>query len=121
MTRLNERWVQPAPIAVSVSSGSITLSPSLEQRYFIVDVDANITSITINAPDGVVDFNVLLQFAGSYSVGGFPSTVKWGVGSNQPDFSGTNGQEVLVVLQYWGSTDGYRADASAAYTPTAES
>lgn len=121
MTRLNEKWVEKSPVAVTPSAGAITLTPGLEQRFFVVTVNANITSITINAPDGCVDFNLLLQFSGSYSVSGFPAAVKWGIGSNVPSFSGTSGQEVLVVMSYWDGTVGYRADASAAYTPASES
>jgi hypothetical protein len=120
MTRIANKHLQLSPIAVAVSSGAITLNPKAG-RYFIVDVDANVTSVTINAPPAACDFTVLLQFAGSYSVQGFPSIVKWGVGTNQPPFSGTNGQEVFINMAYFDATNGYRVDASQAYTPTAES
>lgn len=120
MTKIANKHLQISPISVAVSSGSITLNPKLG-RYFIVDVDANVTSVTINAPPAACDFTLLLQFAGSYSVQGFPSTVKWGIGANTPPLAGTSGQEIYVNMAYLDATNGYRVDASSAYTPTAES
>lgn len=119
MTRLAEKTLQKTPVAVAVVSNEVTIVPETS-RYFVVDVDANVTTVTITEPPGACDFIILFQFAGSYTVGGFSADVKW-IGTNLPDFSGASGEEVIVVVSYFNSTVDYRADSGGVYTPTAES
>ena len=101
-------------VSVSISSGEITINPNIS-RYFVVVVNENITTININSPKGCLQFLILFQFSGSYTVTGFPVTVSW-IGSNIPA-SGVSGEEILASFTYWGSSIGYRSDSSPNYTP----
>lgn len=105
---------QKEDTAVSISSGTVSINPNTS-RFFVVNANANITTFNITTPKGSMSFEVVLDFSGSYSVNGFPASVKW-VGSETPAFSGANNEEIILVFHYFESLSGFRADATAPYS-----
>jgi hypothetical protein len=99
---------------VSISSGVITINPNTS-RYFVVTVDGDITTINITTPKMCLQFLVLFQFGGSYSISGWPVSIEW-IGANTPS-AGASGEEILASFTYWNSSIGFRADSSPNYVP----
>lgn len=91
------------PVTDSSSSGSITIDFSTG-NISKVTLSENITSITLSgATAGDWLAIVVTQGASSYTVAGWPATVKWALGGTAPTISTTNGAVDIVTMFYDGT------------------
>lgn len=100
----------PATDLGTISGGTLTVDWAKCQMARCV-ISANVTTVTFtNPPPGDCTLTLLIaqNGTGGYTVGGWPSSVKW-PGGTAPTISAGADDEDVISLKYLGSTLGYYA------------